>query len=243
MRSSSRPSRCVQPWNTLAWTMARSACTTRCTHSPWLRSLRSHPWRGSSAKRASRASSHASGHARRGDVRLPGSERMLAARRHRVRPNRWAQVRDLPAHRRPLPLRGGVPRRWGETSAAAITVFDKAVAAHGVPQRLLSDNGALDPSRRGVLGQLVVHVMALGVERSPASPSSRPPRARTSGSIRPCSATSTSSRWLRTWLRCKPRSRRSTRSTTPASPSRAPGRVTPQPHGKQLRKPRHPARP
>ena len=50
---------------------------------------------------------------------------------------------------------------WGETSEAAITVFDKAVAAHGVPQRLLSDNGAaLNPSRRGVLGQLVVHVMA-----------------------------------------------------------------------------------
>lgn len=54
---------------------------------------------------------------------------------------------------------------WGETSPAAIAVFDKAVAAHGVPQRLLSDNGsALNPSRRGVLGQLVVHVMALGVE-------------------------------------------------------------------------------
>ena len=39
---------------------------------------------------------------------------------------------------------------WGETSEAAIAVFDKAVAAHGVPQRLLSDNGvALNPSRRG----------------------------------------------------------------------------------------------
>ena len=44
-------------------------------------------------------------------------------------------------------------------------MFDKAVAAHGVPQRLLSDNGAaLNPSRRGQLGQLVVHVMSLGVE-------------------------------------------------------------------------------
>jgi putative transposase len=54
---------------------------------------------------------------------------------------------------------------WGETSDAAKAVFDKAVAAHGVPQRLLSDNGAaLNPSRRGVLGQFVVHVMALGVE-------------------------------------------------------------------------------
>lgn len=54
---------------------------------------------------------------------------------------------------------------WAETSDAAIAVFDKAVAAHGVPQRLLSDNGlALNPSRRGILGQLVVHLMELGVE-------------------------------------------------------------------------------
>lgn len=54
---------------------------------------------------------------------------------------------------------------WAETSPAAIAVFKKAVAAHGVPQRLLSDNGAaLNPSRRGVLGQLVAYVMSLGVE-------------------------------------------------------------------------------
>ncbi len=54
---------------------------------------------------------------------------------------------------------------WGETAEAALIVFDRAVAAHGVPQRLLSDNGlALNPSRRGILGQLVVHVMELGVE-------------------------------------------------------------------------------
>jgi putative transposase len=54
---------------------------------------------------------------------------------------------------------------WGETSQAAIVVFDKAVAAHGVPQRLLSDNSlALNPSRRGYLGQLVEHVRSLGVE-------------------------------------------------------------------------------
>jgi transposase InsO family protein len=54
---------------------------------------------------------------------------------------------------------------WSETAAAAIAVFNKAVAAHGVPQRLLSDNGiALNPSRRGHLGQLVVHVMGLGVQ-------------------------------------------------------------------------------
>lgn len=54
---------------------------------------------------------------------------------------------------------------WGETSEGAITVVDKGITAHGVPQRLLSDNGAaLNPSRRGVIGQLVTHVRALGVE-------------------------------------------------------------------------------
>ncbi|GAA1700674.1 integrase core domain-containing protein [Microbacterium sediminicola] len=54
---------------------------------------------------------------------------------------------------------------WGETSKDAIAVVKKGIAAHGVPQRLLSDNGlALNPSRRGILGQLVAHVTALGVE-------------------------------------------------------------------------------
>lgn len=53
----------------------------------------------------------------------------------------------------------------GETSEAAIRVVNQGIAAHGVPQRLLSDNGnALNPSRRGVLGRLVTHLKALGVE-------------------------------------------------------------------------------
>jgi putative transposase len=60
---------------------------------------------------------------------------------------------------------------WGETVEAAIAVFEKAVAAHGVPQRLLSDNGAaLNPSRRGYLGQLVEHASALGVEAITGKP-------------------------------------------------------------------------
>ena len=59
----------------------------------------------------------------------------------------------------------------GETAKDAIAVFDKAVAAHGVPQRLLSDNGlALNPSRRGLVGQLVAHVAALGVEAITGKP-------------------------------------------------------------------------
>jgi len=60
---------------------------------------------------------------------------------------------------------------WGETAEAAIIVVDKAIAVHGVPQRLLSDNGsALNPSRRGYVGQLVVHVSRLGVEAITGKP-------------------------------------------------------------------------
>jgi putative transposase len=59
----------------------------------------------------------------------------------------------------------------GENAKDAIAVFDKAVAAHGVPQRLLSDNGlALNPSRRGLVGQLVSHVAALGTEAITGKP-------------------------------------------------------------------------
>lgn len=58
-----------------------------------------------------------------------------------------------------------------ETSKDAITVFNKGVAARGVPQRLLSDNGAaLNPTRRGYVGQLVAHVEALGVEAITGKP-------------------------------------------------------------------------
>lgn len=60
---------------------------------------------------------------------------------------------------------------WGETADAAIVVVDKGIAAHGVPQRLLSDNGvALNPSRRGYVGQLVAHVSRLGVEAITGKP-------------------------------------------------------------------------
>jgi len=60
---------------------------------------------------------------------------------------------------------------WSETTEAAIAVFDKAVSNHGVPQRLLSDNGAaLNPSRRGHHGRLVAHVSALGVDAITGKP-------------------------------------------------------------------------
>lgn len=58
-----------------------------------------------------------------------------------------------------------------ETARDSIAVFDKAVTDHGVPQRLLTDNGvALNPSRRGAIGQLVSHVGALGVEAITGKP-------------------------------------------------------------------------
>lgn len=60
---------------------------------------------------------------------------------------------------------------WGETSEAAIAVVGKAIAVHGVPQRLLTDNGAaLNPSRRGVTGQLTDYVTRLGVEAITGKP-------------------------------------------------------------------------
>lgn len=60
---------------------------------------------------------------------------------------------------------------WSETAEAAIAVFNKAVATHGVPQRLLSDNGiALNPSRRGSLGRFVKHLSRLGVQAITGKP-------------------------------------------------------------------------
>ena len=58
-----------------------------------------------------------------------------------------------------------------ETAKDAITLVDKAIVKHGVPQRLLSDNHlALNPSRRGYIGQLVNHVAAMGVEAITGKP-------------------------------------------------------------------------
>lgn len=58
-----------------------------------------------------------------------------------------------------------------ETAEAAVRVMKKGIAARGVPQRLLSDNGvALNPHRRGWLGQLVGYVTSLGVEAITGKP-------------------------------------------------------------------------
>lgn len=59
----------------------------------------------------------------------------------------------------------------GETSEAALTVVKKGMATHGVPQRLLTDNGtALNPTRLGVQGQLVTFMSSLGVSMITGKP-------------------------------------------------------------------------
>lgn len=58
-----------------------------------------------------------------------------------------------------------------ETGEAALAVVKKGIAAHGVPQRLLTDNGtALNPIRRGWISQLVAYVSSLGVEAITGKP-------------------------------------------------------------------------
>lgn len=58
-----------------------------------------------------------------------------------------------------------------ETSEGAVAVFRKGIAARGVPQRLLTDNGAaLNPIRQGQLSQLVAYANSLGVETITGKP-------------------------------------------------------------------------
>ncbi|MGL3151889.1 integrase core domain-containing protein, partial [Microbacterium sp. A82] len=60
---------------------------------------------------------------------------------------------------------------WAETAEAALTVVKKGIAVHGVPQKLLSDNGvALNPTRRGYDGQLVRYLKSVGVEAITGKP-------------------------------------------------------------------------
>ena len=130
-----------------------------------------------------------------------------------------------------------------ETATDAITVVDKAIAAHGVPQRLLSDNGlALNPSRRGYAGQLVGHVGALGVEAITGKPYKPTTQGKNERFHRPCSATSTSSRSRSRWPNSKPRSTRSITSTTPSVPTKGcPGVSRRWPRGKRPPRLIHPA--
>lgn len=59
----------------------------------------------------------------------------------------------------------------GETSDAAIAVVRAGIARWGVPQKLLSDNGAaLNPTRRGFTGRLVQLCTTLGIEAITGKP-------------------------------------------------------------------------
>lgn len=58
-----------------------------------------------------------------------------------------------------------------ENATAAVKVFKKGIAAYGIPQRLLTDNGAaLNPQRRGFLGRLSRYAQSLGVETITSKP-------------------------------------------------------------------------
>lgn len=58
-----------------------------------------------------------------------------------------------------------------ETAEGALAVVKKGIAKHGVPQRLLTDNGAaLNLSRRGWEAQLTTYVTALGVSAITGKP-------------------------------------------------------------------------
>lgn len=59
----------------------------------------------------------------------------------------------------------------GETSEGAMAVMRKGIAACGVPQRLLTDNGAaLNPHRRNAVSQLVEYARSLGIETITGKP-------------------------------------------------------------------------
>lgn len=59
----------------------------------------------------------------------------------------------------------------GETTEGALAVVRKGIAKHGVPQRLLTDNGsAFNTSRRGWEAQLTAYVTSLGVQAITGKP-------------------------------------------------------------------------
>ena len=109
-----------------------------------------------------------------------------------------------------------------ETVKDAITVMNKAIAVHGVPQRLLTDNGlALNPSRRGYLGRLVSHVAEAGRggDHRQALQADHPGQERTVSSDLVSLPRQTAARGDH-WPNSKPRSTRSTTSTTPSGPTK-----------------------
>jgi len=134
----------------------------------------------------------------------------------------------------------------GETSQAAIDVFDKGVAARGVPPAPARPTTARPSTPAGAESPAAWWSTCApwASNPSPANPTGPPPRARTSASTRPCSATWTSSPW--------PTPSPSPRETgrplrphpaTPSAPTRAcPGASPGSRPGTPPRSPGHPDR-
>ena len=178
-------------------------------------------------------------------VRLPRPQRLLAARRHRVRPGRRAQGGDLPAPGRPLPPGGGLPGRPGRDQSGGHRRLRQGRSRPGrapAPADRQRRGPQPQPARshrppggaRALPGRRTHHRQTLQAHH---------PRATTSASARPCSATWTSSPWPTPSPSSRSRSTASTTSTTPSAPTRAcPGASPRSRPGTPPRWPRHPDR-
>ena len=95
------------------------------------------------------------------------------------------------------------------------------MTAHGVPQRLLTDNGsALNPSRRGYIGQLVEHASALGVEAITGKPYKPTTQGKNERFHQTLFRYLDKQPLAETLEELRPRSTRSTTSTTPSVPTK-----------------------
>ena len=154
-------------------------------------------------------------------VRLPSPERVLATRRHRVRADRRPQVRDLPAHRRPLPIRRRIPRRVGRDRQGR---DHGGRQGHRRPRRAATtavrQRHCAEPLTARVAGQLVDARVTPGVEAitgKPYKPTTQGKNERFHQTLfryldkQPLAAA---------WPNYRPRSTRSTTSTTPNVPTK-----------------------
>ena len=235
--------RCVLRWRPPGWTTDRSACTTRCTRWAWpqvpsIASL-ARIFREAGVARLEPKKKPRSAW-RRFVYPAPNACWQLDATEYVLTGGRTCVIFQLIDDHSRYAVASHVA--WGETAEAAIAVFDKAVAAHGVPQRLLSDNGiALNPSRRGYLGQLVDTRVATGRrgDHRQALQADHPGQERTLPPD-PVPLPRQAAAGRARWPSCRPRSTRSTTSTTPNVPTKgcpdASHRARP---GRRPRRPTH----
>ena len=210
-------------WRLPGWTTGRSACTTRCTRWAWTQvpSMASlaRIFREAGVARLEPKKKPRSAW-RRFVYPAPNACWQLDATEYVLSGGRKCVIFQLIDDHSRYAVASHVAS--GETAMDAITVFDKAVAAHGVPQRLLSDNGlALNPSRRGYVGQLVGHVAAPGRrgDHRQALQADHPGQERTLPPD-PVPLPRQAAARRHRWPNCRPRSTRSTTSTTPSAPTK-----------------------